>query len=148
MRELTKNLGMLILVWYVFGCSDQTNSLLQVRNSWVREPPGRHAISGAYMELINTSSTTCEILRISSEQVGRVEIHKMEDDNGTMRMRKVDSLILRSGERCNLQPGGLHLMLMEISDVLKVGDTLSLMFHFSDGTKQLVESMVRKGPYE
>ena len=100
------------------------------------------------MELNNTSSSTREIIKISSVQVGRVEIHQMEDDNGTMRMRKVESLILRPGEQRNLQPGGLHLMLMEISDVLNVGDTLSLMFHFSDGTNQLVESIVRKGPYE
>jgi len=148
MGKLTKNLGILITVWCVFGCSDHTNSLVQVRNSWVREPIGGHPITGAYMELNNTSSSTREIIKISSVQVGRVEIHQMEDDNGTMRMRKVESLILRPGEQRNLQPGGLHLMLMEISDVLNVGDTLSLMFHFSDGTNQLVESIVRKGPYE
>ena len=143
-----KNLGLWVLVCCVFGCSDETASLLQVRNSWVREPPGGHPITGAYMEITNTSSVVCEIIGVSSEGAGRVEIHRMEDDSGTMRMRKVDSLILRPGERRDFQPGGLHLMLMDIGDVLKTGDTLSLMLHFANGTKQMVESSVRKEPYE
>ncbi len=148
MRNIKKNIGLLITVWSVFGCSEMSVSSVQVKNAWVREPPGGHPITGAYMEIINRSSVVYEIIGVSSEKVGRVEIHSMEYDDEIMRMRKVDSLMLRPEEEINLQPGGLHLMLMDIADVIKAGDSLPLMLHFSDGTKQLVESSVRKGPYE
>ena len=148
MRNIKKNIGLLITVWSVFGCSEMGVSSVQVKNAWVREPPGGHPITGAYMEIINRSSVVYEIIGVSSEKVGRVEIHSMEYDDEIMRMRKVDSLMLRPEEEINLQPGGLHLMLMDIADVIKAGDSLPLMLHFSDGTKQLVESSVRKGPYE
>ena len=148
MRNIKKNIGLLITVWSVFGCSEMSVSSVQVKNAWVREPPGGHPITGAYMEIINRSSVVYEIIGVSSEKVGRVEIHSMEYDDEIMRMRKVDSLRLRPEEEINLQPGGLHLMLMDIADVIKAGDSLPLMLHFSDGTKQLVESSVRKGHYE
>jgi copper(I)-binding protein len=148
MKNLKKNIGLLIIVWSVFGCNEMSVSSVQVKNAWVREPPGGHPITGAYMEIVNRSSVICEIIGVSSEKVGRVEIHSMEYDDEMMRMRKVDSLMLRPEEEINLQPGGLHLMLMDIADVLKAGDSLPLMLHFSDGTKQLVESSVRKGPHE
>ena len=148
MRNIKKNIGLLITVWSVFGCSEMSVSSVQVKNAWVREPPGGHPITGAYMEIINRSSVVYEIIGVSSEKVGRVEIHSMEYDDEIMRMRKVDSLMLRPEEEINLQPGGLHLMLMDIADVIKAGDSLLLTLHFSDGTKQLVESSVRKGPYE
>ena len=148
MRNIKKNIGLLITVLSVFGCSEMSVSSVQVKNAWVREPPGGHPITGAYMEIINRSSVVYEIIGVSSEKVGRVEIHSMEYDDEIMRMRKVDSLMLRPEEEINLQPGGLHLMLMDIADVIKAGDSLPLMLHFSDGTKQLVESSVRKGPYE
>ena len=143
-----KIVGLLIIVSSVFGCSDMTSSLVQVRNAWVREPPGGHPITGAYMEITNTSNAICEIIQVSSPKVGRVEIHQTKHDNGTMRMRKIDSLKLRPGEQIILQPGGLHLMLMDLADDLKAGDILMLLLHFSDGTKQQVESSVRKGTYE
>ncbi len=148
MRNIKKNIGLLITLWSIFGCSEMSVSSVQVKNAWVREPPGGHPITGAYMEIINRSSVVHEIIGVSSEKVGRVEIHSMEYDDEIMRMRKVDSLTLRPEEEINLQPGGLHLMLMDIADVIKAGDSLLLMLHFSDGTKQLVESSVRKGPYE
>ena len=148
MKNIKKNIGLLVVVWCVFSCSEMSVSLVQVKNAWVREPPGGHPITGAYMEIINRSSVVCEIIGVSSEKVGRVEIHSMDHDDGMMRMRKVDSLMLRPEEEISLQPGGLHLMLMDIADVLNAGDSLPLILHFSDGTKQFVESSVRKGPYE
>ena len=142
-----KIVGLLIIVWSVFGCSDMTSSLVQVRNAWVREPQGDIQSQGL-MEITNTSNAICEIIQVSSSKVGRVEIHQTEHDNGTMRMRKIDSLKLRPGEQIILQPGGLHLMLMDLADDLKAGDILMLLLHFSDGTKQQVESSVRKGTYD
>ena len=69
MRNIKKNIGLLITVWSVFGCSEMSVSSVQVKNAWVREPPGGHPITGAYMEIINRSSVVYEIIGVSSEKV-------------------------------------------------------------------------------
>jgi len=43
-----------------------------------------------------------------------------------MRMREVDAIELPAGETTALQPGGLHIMLLELESPLVEGDTFPL----------------------
>ncbi|MEY3200964.1 MAG: hypothetical protein RIR70_514 [Pseudomonadota bacterium] len=100
---------------------------IKIDNAWARSTvPGQQA-GGAFMTL--TSDTPMSLLRAESAAAGRVEIHEMRMDKGIMTMRPVDKLDLPAGKAVELKPGGHHLMLMDLKQVLKAGEKLPITLH-------------------
>ena len=63
----------------------------------------------------------------------------MSMENGVMKMREVSSIELKPGEKVAMQPGdGYHLMLMGLTQQLKVGDKFPMTLTFEKaGTKEV-----------
>ena len=74
----------------------------------------------------------------------RVEIHSMTHEDGQMRMRQVEQVPLPAGGWVVLESGGLHLMLMGLSNSPRTGDSIDLTLHFADGSVRAVSAPVRK----
>ena len=57
------------------------------------------------------------------------------------RMQRVEGVELAPGERVALEPGGYHLMLMDLAAPLAVGQhvPITLVFEASDGTRSALE---------
>jgi copper(I)-binding protein len=69
-----------------------------------------------------------------------VQIHTMNMDGGVMRMRPVEGgLAIPAGGRVVLQPGGLHLMFMELSAPLVAGSTFPVTLRFANAGDIKVE---------
>ena len=68
-------------------------------------------------------------------------------DGGVMRMRAIDSLALPAGKTVELKPGGYHLMLLDLAQPLKEGDSVPVVLTFADAagrkTSQEVKATVR-----
>ena len=62
-----------------------------------------------------------------------------------MKMRQVKDIPVPAGGQAKLEPGGLHVMLIDLKQPLKAGDTVPLTLRFDDGGKQLVNVPVRAG---
>lgn len=98
------------------ACSQPEGPVLSASQFDLRAPiPGRSVAPG-YLTLTNNSSEPLSIDRIDSPQYGRIEIHETISDGQISRMRKRDALLLTAGERIELAPGGLHLMLFARRD--------------------------------
>ena len=65
-------------------------------------------------------------MSVSSPVAGVVEIHEMSMDGNVMRMRAVSGIDLPAGKSVDLKPGGFHVMLMDLKQVLKAGETVPL----------------------
>ena len=65
------------------------------------------------------------------EGVGRVEVHDQWRDGDLMRMEPLPNLIVPAGGTVNLEPGGLHFMLMGITVELAAGDSVDIRFRFA-----------------
>ncbi len=64
--------------------------------------------------------------------------------DGAMTMRELeDGLVLPVGETVNLEPGGYHVMLLDLPDPLETGDTFDLTLEFESGESQVVSIEVR-----
>ncbi len=84
-----------------------------VSNAWVRPPlPGRD-IATAYFDLTNHNAAADRLVSVSSGESSRVEIHTHLNEDGVMKMRRIDGLDLPVGEAVTLKPGGLHIMMFE-----------------------------------
>ena len=65
------------------------------------------------------------------------------DDMGEMTMREVDSIEIPAGETVALEPGGYHVMLMDLAGPLEAGTTFELTLEFEQAGEQTVEVTVR-----
>jgi periplasmic copper chaperone A len=122
-----------------------------VEDAWARpmavpedgpSPPGIH--SAAYMILRNDGGSPDRLVGGEISGAESLEIHESRMEDGIMRMRRVSGGIpVAPGERVELRPGGLHLMLMNLGASLVEGDTLVLSLHFEVSGHQEVLVPVR-----
>ena len=70
------------------------------------------------------------LLAVQCAPCDHVEIHKMVDDSGIMRMRPVPFVDIPSGQSVALSAMGYHLMLMGLAAPLQAGDSLPLTLIF------------------
>jgi len=109
-----------------------------IKDAWVRGTVAQQKASGAFMHI--TSAQGGKLLSVSSPVAGVAEIHEMAMQGDTMRMRAVPALELPAGKAVELKPGGYHLMLMDLKQQLKAGETvpLTLVVEGKDGKRETV----------
>jgi copper(I)-binding protein len=110
-----------------------------VADAWVRGTVTGQKATGAFMQL--KSPTDTALVSAASPVAGVVEIHEMKMDAGVMRMSAIRSLAVPAGMATELKPGGYHVMLMELKQPLKEGETVPVTLTFEDkaGKRQTVE---------
>lgn len=111
---------------------------ISVTDAWVRASMPGQKVSGAYMKI--QSDADARLLGASSSVIPRVEVHEMKMDGNVMRMREVKAIDLPKGKTVLLEPGGFHLMLMNLPKPIAAGDVIPLVLTVeSDGRQQTVE---------
>lgn len=73
--------------------------------------------------------------------------HSEDDEGGSdgmMSMQPVDSIDVPAGATVALEPGGYHVMLLDLAGDLVAGDTVELTLTFGDGSTQDVAAEVRE----
>jgi len=111
---------------------------LSVTDAWARATMPGQKVSGAYMQL--QSDADARLVSASSPAVPRVEVHEMKMDGDVMRMREVKSIELPKGKTVSLEPGGYHIMLMNLTKPIAAGEVIPLTLVVeSGGKRQTVE---------
>ena len=95
-----------------------------VTEAWVRGTVPQQKATGAFMQL--KSAQGGKLVSAATPAAGLVELHSMSMDGSTMRMQAVPHVDLPAGTAVALQPGGYHVMLMDLKAPLKAGDTVPL----------------------
>lgn len=109
-----------------------------VADAWVRATMPGQKVGGAYMRI--QSDADARLIGVSSPAVPRVEMHEMKMDGDIMRMREVAAIELPKGQAVALEPGGYHLMLLNLPRPIAAGDLIPLALTIeSGGTRQTVE---------
>lgn len=113
----------------------------------VHEPWARAAMAGrtsaAYMTIENTTDTLDRLVAASSPIARTVELHTHIMDGAVMRMRPVTAIEVNPGEPAVLRPGGLHIMLIDLSRQLRAGETIPLTLRFERAGEVTVEVPVQ-----
>ena len=78
---------------------------------------------------------------MESPVAGSVQIHEMKMENDVMKMRPISRLDLPAGKSVELKPGGYHVMLMDLKQPLKKGESvpIKLRFEAKDKTYKTIE---------
>ncbi|MCA3240095.1 MAG: copper chaperone PCu(A)C [Rubrivivax sp.] len=129
-------------------CAGTAHAQVTVKDPWVRGTVPQQSATGMFASI--TSAQGGKLVAGSSPVAGVVEIHEMKMEGTTMRMRAVPALDLPAGKAVELKPGGYHVMLMDLKQPLKTGDTVavSLVVEAAGGKRETVEvkAVVRAMP--
>jgi len=107
---------------------------ISVTNAWARATMPGQKVSGAYMQI--QSDADARLVSASSPAVPRVEVHEMKMDGDVMRMREVKAIDLPKGKTVSLEPGGFHIMLMNLPKPIAAGEIIPLILTVEAGGKQ------------
>jgi copper(I)-binding protein len=120
-----------------------------VTSPWTRAA-GAGATGAGYMTLRNTGTTPERIVSGRTPAARTVELHTHIRDGDVMRMRQVQGIDLPPGQDVRLQPGGLHIMLIGLTDALRQGTKIPLTLVLASGRELAleltVESAGARGP--
>lgn len=99
-------------------------SAIEISDAWARETVPGQRVAGVYLHI--RSAAQARLIRVTSPAAKAAEIHSMKEAGGVMRMRRLDGLELPAGQIVKLEPGGNHIMLLEIGRQLKPGEHVRL----------------------
>lgn len=119
---------------------------IHVLSAWARPAAPGAPNSAAYGLVLNLTSSDNALVAVQSEVAEAVELHEMVMAAGdVMQMRPVeDGIPLPAGSAALLQPGGLHIMLINLTGALAEGDSFRLALEFADGEPMTLTIPVRQ----
>jgi copper(I)-binding protein len=118
-----------VLVAMLLACSKQAPEI-NITDNWVRATAEGQDVGAAYMTITSASDTS--LVKVESSASDSIEIHSMSMENGIMKMRMLEQLDLKAKTPNKLAPGGFHLMLFDLKNPLKAGETVSFSLHFKN----------------
>lgn len=125
----------------VTACQDAAAPSVEVSDAVCRPTPNGRDVTGCYMTL--AAATDDRLVSVSTDAAGKAEIHEMSTAGGVMTMAEMtNGLPLPAGEVTALQPGGNHIMLMQVTAPLAEGDTVDLALTFADAAPVTVSARV------
>jgi copper(I)-binding protein len=121
---------------------------IHVVDPWVRAAVGGMPTSAAYGLLLNLTAEDDMLIAAGTDAAEAVELHEMLMGEGdVMRMSPVEGGIpVPAGGAAVLKPGGLHIMMIGLTQALDDGGTLDLTLTFENAGEVVVSAPVRMAP--
>jgi len=115
---------------------------LTIGHPWSRVTPGGVKNGVVYLTFVNDGKTADRLLKASSPWAANISLHTEIKDGDIMRMREIGAVDIPAGQTVELKPGGMHLMLMGLTQPLKDGDMFPLTLTLANEGEVAVEVMV------
>jgi manganese/iron transport system substrate-binding protein len=104
------------------------------------------ANGAVYLKLVNTGDVADTLVSAETDVADAVELHETRLEGEVMKMSPLPGGIqLPAGETVTLEPGGLHIMLIGLTQDLAPGDKISLTLNFKSSDPVSIEAEVREG---
>ena len=122
-------------------------SPLEITNAIVRMPVVPSVtVTAAFMTIKNNSEKDLKLIGAKGEMAGYFELHTMDMKDGKMKMRTVDSIILKAKSTTKLESGGLHLMIFDLKKPLEEKKTYTINLIFDDKSEKKIDVIAQKFP--
>ncbi|MEE2659193.1 MAG: SCO family protein [Candidatus Latescibacterota bacterium] len=131
------------VVFCATGCVSPWGDGIVVRDAWIRELPPSAESTAAYMVIENRSLQARRLTRVTCDIAGRVEFHESLLEREVMSMRWVEAISVPAEQRVTLNPGGLHLMFIDLIRLPRAGEQLELQLHLDSGETVETVAVVR-----
>ena len=106
---------------------------VELRHGWARISDSG-ATSGAYLEIVNNDTVPITLVGVTSIDAGAASVHETMQQGGMAHMMPRAALRVSAGDVIKMEPGGVHVMLIDVKRRLTVGDSVRLTLRLSDST--------------
>lgn len=105
-----------------------------ITDAWVKAADA--GMSATFGELANTGGSDLTLVSVTSPASASMQLHETVDNgSGSMLMQEKDGgFTIPAGGALTLEPGGNHLMLMDLTAPIVAGDEIEFTLTFSDGS--------------
>ena len=116
---------------------------LALADPWVKS--AESGMSAVFGTLTNAFSSAVTLVGAASSAAGTVQLHETNaDGSGGMSMQeKEGGFDIPAGGELRLEPGGDHIMLMDLTAPLLAGDTVEVTLQFEGGAELPVTATVK-----
>jgi copper(I)-binding protein len=139
----------LLLLSALAACGGAEGPQIEVENAWARPSPKMAGTGAAYMVIKNTGNEADRLLGGETPAAEVVELHEsFMDENDVMKMQPVEGGFIEvpAGGEAELRPGGLHIMLIRLTEPLENGQTIPLTLSFEKSGEIGIEVVVADEP--
>jgi copper(I)-binding protein len=117
---------------------------LVISNAWTRATPGGAKVGGGYLTIENKGTTADKLVGGTTAVAGKLEVHQMSMSDGVMKMHPVEGgVAIEPGKTVKLAPGGYHLMMVDLKQPFKQGETVPVTLQFEKAGKVAVSLSVQ-----
>ena len=127
------------------GCA--STPAIEISDTWVKssEMSMVGGMTAVYGTITNNSNQDVVLVGGQTDVTDRVEIHEMAMSGGEMVMQQIEGgLVIPAGEKVTLEPGGNHMMLMDLSKAVIAGETISVTFDLEGADDVTIEGIMAK----
>ncbi len=119
------------------------NSSITVSDPWVKA--ATEGMSAGFGTIKNDGDQDVTITAVTSPVSADVELHEsVPNEAGAMVMReKTGGFTIPAHSELSLEPGGNHIMLMDLTEPLQPGNDASMILEFSDDTSFEITAPVK-----
>lgn len=96
----------------------------------------------AYFTITNRGKAEDVLVAASTPAAARVEIHQTSISDGMARMRPLKEVAIAAGATVKVEPGGIHLMLVDLKQPLTPQAYVPLTLQFRDAGNVTVQLRV------
>lgn len=134
----------LLAVVLLAGCGPDSPPELDLSDAWARETVAGQTATAAYGTITNGGGSADTLVAVTAPVPARASLHASRTMNGLASMRPIEGgLEIPAGEKVRLEPGGAHVMIENLAEPLRAGETLQLTFRFARSGSRAVEVPVR-----
>ncbi len=113
---------------------------MEVTNAYARGVMDGGAV---YFSMKNTGDTDDALIGVSTEAAGKAALHETVTGEGTtMKMQPVAEIEIPARGEATLEPGGYHVMLMDLKEPLEEGGTIELVLTFQQAGSVIIQAPV------
>lgn len=117
---------------------------LMVEDAWMPEPANPE-VGVVYLAVTNTAPDDDAVVGVSTSASPEAGLHRTETtESGASTMRPVEEVPVPAGGTTTFVEGGYHVMVEDIPDPLRVGDTVAVTLDFASGAEAELEVPVRE----
>lgn len=164
-RRITRALGATLLVLTLAACGDDDSSatdaattgvaaegdaqatdesaFVTVTDPWIKA--AKSGMTAAFGTLVNDGPEDVTLTEVTSNITSAMELHEtVQNDDGSMAMQPKDGgFVIPAGGEHLLEPGGDHIMAMDLMRPLKTGEVIRFTLTFADGSTTELDATVK-----
>ncbi|MFH2071261.1 MAG: copper chaperone PCu(A)C [Actinomycetota bacterium] len=143
MRSSRLLVGLVVLAAGAAACGGDDG--VRVAGAWARTSPAMADAGAVYLQITAPGGDRLIGVSVDPAVAAMAQIHETvtaegeAEGMGAMTMQEVGSIDLPAGETVALEPGGFHVMLMQLAVPLEAGQTLEITLTFEEAGTMVVE---------